>query len=76
MINHFEKLVLSYLGKMLEITTISVTMIVIFLDPIRGRPQEYDWLQIIAIILGITSIMFSVWLGKFLNAIKEIIESI
>jgi hypothetical protein len=74
MINKIERLVLKYLGKCLELACFGLIVVIMFLDPIRGRLCEWDWLQSLAMACGIVILVFSVWLDKFLNALRKIID--
>lgn len=74
MINKMERWVLNYLGKCLELASGELIVVILLLDPIRGRLCEWDWLQSVAMALGISIFVFSVWLDKFLNALRKIID--
>ena len=74
MINKMERWVLNYLGKCLEIASFGLIAVIMFLDPIRGRLYEWDWLQSLAMVCGVVVMVFSVWLDQFLNALRQIID--
>jgi hypothetical protein len=76
MINQQEKFVLSWLGKALEIECWLLLMLLFFIDPLRGRLFEWGWLQIVGVIYAVLRLSFSVWADKFLNAVKDVLESV
>ena len=69
-----EAAVLSHLGKVWQLGSMILIALILFIDPLRGRLYEWDWLQTLALCAGIAILLFSVWLDKFLNAIKELLE--
>ena len=70
-----EKFILSNVGKLMQFLSLGIAIVVVMLDPLRGRPQWYfGWLRITAICLCLGALTFSVWFDKFLNAIKDIHE--
>ena len=76
MLNNFEKFVLRWIGRALEVVSISGTVVIILLDPIRGRLFEFDWLQLVAIVLGIGMSSFFVWFDGFLNTLGDIVGKV
>ena len=76
MLNNFEKFVLRWIGRALEVVSISSTVVIILLDPIRGRLFEFDWLQLLAITLGIGISGFFVWFDGFLNTLGDIVGKV
>jgi len=73
MFTNQEKFILSNIGKLMQLICMAVIVLIIFLDPLRGRPTWYfGWIRITGLMLSISSLLFSIWFDKFLNAIVDI----
>ncbi len=69
-----EKIIISKVGKVLQAVTLIGICFLLMLDPIRGRLYEWDWLQVLSILISCIALTFFVWLDNFLNAILEILD--
>lgn len=72
--NKLELFVLRFTGTIIVWFGFLGSLLTIYIDEIRARPFELGYLQVVGIVVFSITMLFGIFVNKFLGQVKELLE--
>lgn len=72
--NKLEIFVLKWTGTVITAMGFIGALVAIQIDEIRGFPHQIGWFQILGIMVFLVTMLFGVFVNKFLGQVREMIN--